>query len=235
MSCRTVGLLILYIGVALCSPAHAAITAFWVPVASGDGSVGTLYPTAATGGEFGDPVLLGMQTWDLRVITTGDWSEAGMRAELPSGSFYRGSNAGVTKPVTALPGQARDFWTYVSIPSDASPDPSNIIVPGGFPQGEPVSNGTSNGDNIPGVFSCRWMDLHVDLPSPVIGYQIGRLTFPLGVIPDVLTVDQNPSFSYTSQWLPNGTTAIPEIPEISTNCLLTGSLLFWLLRRGQLR
>ncbi len=115
-----------FIVFALCSPAHAAITAFWVPVASGDGSVGSVYPAAATTAPAGDPLLLSMQTWDLRVTTDGNWSSAGLRATLPGGSFfYRRlsdgtTSNGLTKPDPSLypifPN--REFWTYVTAPDD---------------------------------------------------------------------------------------------------------------------
>lgn len=204
-------------GLCTVSAASAGITAFWVPVASGDGSVGSMYPAAATKA---DPVLLGMQTWDLRATTDGNWSEAGLRAVLPSGTFYRRTSTGITKPEIITLDRA--FWTYVTVPSyhHFSDDHNPLNVLGGFPVGQPVSNGTSNGLNIPGTFSCHWGDLTNDPPSPPERYQIARLTFPLGVVPDILTVDQNPSFSYTSQVVPNATTAIPEILEPTTLALV---------------
>ena len=210
------------------STSAAAITAFWVPVASGDGSVGSTYPAAATSGEFGDPALLGMQTWDLRVTTTGDWSEAGLRAVLPSGTFYRGTNTGIIKPEVTVP--PREFWTYVTEPRDDVQ--FHLIVVGGFPEGQPVSNGTANGANIAGTFSCQWLNLTNEPPSPPNGYQIARLTFPLGVTPDVLTSDQNPAnFSRVLQTGPISTAAIPEMPE--PNSLGLVCLVSWVLRRGR--
>ncbi len=166
-----------------------------------------MYPPAATGA---DPVLLSMQTWDLRVHSDGNWASAGLRAILQAGAFYRGTSSTITVPVTTEP--QREFWTYVTVP-DPGGNGNNINILGGFPEGQPLSNGTGNGANVPGTFSCQWGDLATDPPSPPVGYQIARLTFPLYVIPDVLTVDQDPNFSRTSQVTPDSTTAIPEIPE----------------------
>ena len=83
-----VGTLSLGASLVFWSQAPADITAFWVPVASGDGSVGSMYPPAAVTAPGGDPALLGMQTWILKVATDGEWDSAGLRAVLPSGTFY---------------------------------------------------------------------------------------------------------------------------------------------------
>src|SRR5688572_20822483 len=82
---------------AMATAASAAITASWVPIGSGNGSSGPIYPAAALAA---DPALATMQTWDLMVTyDAGDWGSAGLRAQLPAGNtFYRSTNAGITEP-----------------------------------------------------------------------------------------------------------------------------------------
>ncbi len=209
----------------IATSASAAITAFWQPIGSGNGSVGSMYPAAAL---TADPALANMQTWDLKVNTDGNWSSAGMRAVLPVGNtFYRSTSTGITKPeiITAN----REFWTYGAAPSDTG-ETNFINVLGGFPEGDPVSNGTANGTNIPGVFSLSWGDLVNDPPSPPGGYQIARLTFPLGMLFDVSNSGPNPS--NTSQVNPDSTVTIPDIPEPATLGLLAGLGLVALRRRS---
>ncbi len=228
-----------FLWLATATPAFAAITAFWVPVASGDGSVGATYPAPAVTAPAGDPLLLGMQTWDLRVTTDGNWANAGLRATLPDGSlFYRRnsngtSDNGLFKPDSSgFPNNPnREFWSYLTAPVD-DPEPFNIIISGGFPPGtNPPSNGNATSP-VPGTFSASWNDLIFDPPSPPGGWQITRLTFPLGVRPDILTIDQNPDFSRTSQTNPDSTTAIPEIPEPRSLGLLVSAGLLALRRHN---
>ncbi len=186
--------------------------------------MGSMYPGPAL---TADPALANMQTWDLRVTTDGNWASAGMRAVLPAGNtFYRSTSTGITKPeiITAN----REFWTYGAAPSDTG-EVNFINVLGGFPEGDPLSNGTANGTNIPGVFSLAWGDLVTDLPG---NYQIARLTFPLGVLFDVLTADQSPNFSKTSQVNPDSTVPIPDIPEPTSLSLLAVAGLLALRRRS---
>ena len=62
---RSAAPLAIYVTLLTASHGSAGISAFWFPVASGDGSLGATYPSAAVTGPNGDPQLLGMQTWDL--------------------------------------------------------------------------------------------------------------------------------------------------------------------------
>jgi hypothetical protein len=205
MSYRNIVILALVPGISVCFRADAAITAFWVPVASGDGSVGSMYPAAAI---TDDPALLGMQTWDLQVSLDGNWTSAGMRATLANGTFYNHPQGGPVRPliVSTLVYPALQFDTFVTAPTDVGVGAGSPMILGGFPSGEPLSIGGS-------VISVSWADVFPEAPG---SYPIARLTFPLGTIPDILTIDQNPEFSRTSQVMPDSTTAIPEIPEPTT-------------------
>ncbi len=211
------------------SPTLAAISAFWVPVASGNGTVGVQYPSAATNQ---DPTLLTMQTWDLRVNTDGNWARADLRATLPVGNFFYRVGQAISMPnPDTFPFNPRSEWfTYIRAISEDTKS-NNLQIIGGFPPG---ANNPSNGNAtsaVPGTLSVSWGDVMNDPPSPPDGYQIARLTFPLGMIPDILTVDQSTDFSKTSQVTPDSTTAIPEIPEPATLAFVT--LVSLLARRSR--
>jgi hypothetical protein len=152
-----------------------------------------------------DPALGTMQCWDLMASTTGDWSSAGLRATLPSGSFYNHPFGTNVQPSTTLSEliPALRFDTYVTAPTFTGPPAPAPSILGGFPMGQPLSMSGQ-------LISISWEDSPAN-PGGV--YPIARLTFPLGVIPDVLTADQNAEFSYTAQRMPNATTPVPEIPE----------------------
>ena len=175
----------------LTSPLAAAIATSWVSVASGDGSIGPVYPADALAN---DPALHSMWTVDLLVhYDTSDWALAGLRATLPSGSsFYKHPLGGNTRPpdplITANPALA--FTTYVTSPaSTGTSDPTNVL--GGFPEGDPLSLGDAT-SALPGVFSVSWGDL---VSSPPGQYRIARWTFPLGPFPDILLTQPHPSFT----------------------------------------
>jgi hypothetical protein len=223
MARQVAAILLLCLGI--CSRASAAITASWAPVASGDGSVGSMYPPAALAPPGGDPLLLGMQTWDLRVTTDGNWQFGGLRAALPNGEFYNHPLGSHTRPspalVSAFP--ALQFDTYVTAPGDGVPGAGAPSIFGGFPATEPFSMSGN-------VLSVSWGNTDIDSPG---SFPIARLTFPLGVIPDILTIDQNPDFSRTSQVMPDSTTAIPEIPEPAALYLVAAAGLFAMRRLKQ--
>ncbi len=184
--------------ISLCLPAHAVITAFWQQT--------TITPQAIAN----DPVLANMQCWDLIATTTGDWASGFMRATLPSGlTFYKHPLGGLTRPDPAVvaSSQALGFTTFASSPSDNGTNNSTFVV-GGHPQSHPVSIGDATAPT-PGTFSMGWSDFVVDPPDT---YQIARLTFPIGAVPDVLNVG-TPDPSTTSQVNPDSTTIIPDVPE----------------------
>ena len=205
------------------STASAAITATWVPVASGDGSVGAAYPANAL---TSDPTLNTMQTWDLLVdFTTSDWTLAGLRGVLGSGAFYKNAVGGNTRPsdalITAIP--AVGFTSFVTSPgSSGTADPTNVL--GGFPEGQPQSLGDAT-SAIPGTFSVSWGDLVVTNPGE---YRIARWTFPLGQTPDVLTEAPSASFTRTVDEV----ALIPEIPEPATLGMLAMAGILGLRRRA---
>ncbi len=197
------------IGIVLCcaamaTPAAAAITAFWAPLAGQPWHVP--YPAAAIQDS---PALANMETWDLRVTTDGDWASAGMRATLPAGATYFhhpfGGNT-VSNPAipAAFPGAA--FDTYVTGPGDTGVGGAPAIL-GGFPEGQPLDFG-----GFSGVLSASWGDLVTDAPG---NYTIARLTFPRGQYPRIYQGEGTvPNPSNTSQVGPASTTIIPDsVPE----------------------
>lgn len=205
---------------ALATPgASAALTAFFVPVASGNGTVGAPYSAAVLRDE---PVLRNFQTWDLRVsYTDGDWASAGLRMTLPDGFFfYKHLFGGFIKPnpliIDAFP--ALHFTTYVTAPSGTGAGGAPVVL-GGFPESEPVSIGDSSA-LLPGIFSLSWGDLVNDPPGI---YTISRVTFPLGMIPSIHPL------SNTSQVNPNSTAPIGNIPEPS--CLLATAIVGLMLAK----
>jgi hypothetical protein len=180
--------------IAVHSAAFGGISAFWFPVASGDGSVGATYPPGAIDGSNGDAALLGMQTWDLRIHTDGDWTLAGLRATLPTGSFYNHPLGGSThpNPSFALLFPAIAYDTYITGPLDIGSAAAPSIT-GGFPDGLPTMSGST--------FSVSWGDTGTAVPGI---YEIARLTYPLGVQPAVHAQ------SYVAQINPNSTTTAPD-------------------------
>lgn len=202
-----IGLAFLWLAIA--TPAFAQITAFWQQV--------TITPQAIGN----DPALASMQCWDLMTTTSGDWSAAGMRAVLPTGSFfYKHPMGGVRPPSPAAiaAGPALAFTTHVNTPKNNGLNNGNTHLLGGF-ENEPMSIGDVTADQ-PGVFSISWGDLFVDLPGT---YQISRLTFPQGLLPNIYHV------SRVAQVSPQLTANIPQIAEPGTLILLAPAGL--LLRR----
>ena len=172
-----------------------------------------------------DPALAGMESYDIGVLTDGDWASAGMRMVMHAGqNFYNHAFGGNTKPspalVAAFAGLA--FDTYVSGPGDTGAAGAPAIL-GGFPEGNPVS---MTGNQL----SVSWGDLVPDAPGT---YQIARLTFPQGVLPDILNNNPQtvPNPSRTSQVTPDSTVFIPDIPEPTTLGLVAAAGLIGLRRR----
>ncbi len=190
-----IGWAILWLAIA--SPALAQITAFWQQV--------PITPQATAN----DPQLASMQCWDLMTTTSGDWHLAGMRAALPAGSlFYRHQMGAFRKPPPVPGSPALAFTTYVSSPHEDGAN-NNTLLLGGW-LNEPMSLGDATSPN-PGTFSISWGDQFVDLSGT---YQIARLTFPKGLLPDI--DNSSPpvtNISFTAQVSPDFTTEIPDIPE----------------------
>ena len=203
----------------LATPAAAQITAFWEPA--------TITPAAIAQ----DPQLAGMQCWDLRVTTSGDWNAGQMRAVLPAGQFfYKNAFGGNTKPnllfYRILP--SLEFTSYVTAPGEFGQAGAPSIQ-GGFPDG-PFSLGHADAP-LPGTFSASWHDF---VPDPPGSWQIARLTFPLNVFPNVVNIaDVGPAgaFSNTSQQAPAATVEVPDIPEPAALGLIATALALCTHRR----
>jgi len=193
---------ILSIGIFVFVPAaHAVHTAFWLqrPIS----------PAAIAN----DPVLAGMQSWSLMTsYDVGKWSSAGVRATLPAGNFFyqhpQGSNVAPNSTALAMfPGV--EFDTYVNDPTG-----NTTTVLGGHPATPTASFGGS-GDLIPGTFSVSWH-------GPPGGatqlgtFEIARLTFPLGVVPNVLQGPPSDSQSASFTVNPLQEAFVGQIPEPAT-------------------
>ena len=203
---------------AVTSAAPAAITAFW--------QQNPITPAAIAA----SPILGSSQSWSLHVTTDGDWASAGMRAVLPSGTFFNHGFGGNTRPnpnlVAAAAGLAYD--TYVTGPGDSGdPDDPNNNPPGllgGHPAGSTQSFSGS-------TFSASWFNLTVDAPGT---YEIARLTFPNNVVPTIFWEGNPPALpnsSNTSQVNPTSSTIIPQIPEPASLGLLAAVGLLAVRRR----
>jgi hypothetical protein len=189
-----------WIGIGFCAIAQAQpITAFWQRA--------TITPEAIAD----DPQLANMQSWDLMTTTTGDWVFAGLRAQLPPGSYFYRHLSGSFKspsPAAVAIAPALAFTTHVNTPNDDGLNNPNTLLLGGF-KDEPMQLGEDTG-----VFSVSWGDLNADVPGT---YQIARLTLPQEVLPSI--EDHNPPPN-TGQVLPHGSALIPNIPEPSTPAVL---------------
>lgn len=180
-------------------PASAVgqISAFWQPV--------TISPQAIAE----VPQLATMQTLDLKVTTTGNWAIAGLRAVLPAGlAYYKHPLGGNTRPNSALFGSnpALEFTGYVTAPADNGITGTPSIL-GGWPDNPP--NPMVLGDPtslIPGTFTSTWGDLVIDPPGT---YSIARLTFPQGVLPNVVNLGYYHCFA--GQVTPDAQVFIPEL------------------------
>ena len=205
---------------AVATSASAAITAFW--------QQNPITPAAIAA----SPVLANSQSWSLHVTTDGDWASAGMRAVLPSGTFFNHGFGGNTRPnpnlVSAAAGLPYD--TYVSGPGDSGdPDDPNNNPPGllgGHPAGSTQSLSGA-------TFSASWFNL---TPDPGGTYEIARLTFPNNVLPQIFWEGNPPSLpnsSSTSQVNPDSFTIIPQIiPEPASLGLLAAVGLLAVRRRN---
>jgi hypothetical protein len=188
-------LMILMSAMPCCTSARASITAFWQPV--------TITPAAISN----DTTLANMQCWDLMVTTTGNWNAAGMGVVLPTGLvFYKHPLVEFIRPDPALFGSspALEFSTYVSCPSETGTNHTTVVL-SAFPQGFNPHLGDLNGR-----FSMVWADVVNDLPGT---YAIARLTFPAGVLAQILHPPG--TFSETAQIDPDAIAIIPDIPEPS--------------------
>jgi hypothetical protein len=165
-----------------------------------------------------DPQLQTMQTWDLRVTTSGNWASAGVRLTLPTGHFfYRNSVAGATKPNSAFFAivPALEFTSYVTAPSDNGITGAPSIL-GFFPEAPGPGSIGDPTSALPGVFSISWGDIVNDPPG---NYQIMRFTFPLGVLPEI-----HPG-SNTSQVSPDSTAFLIPEPAAMAGLVFAGTLL----------
>jgi hypothetical protein len=176
-----------------------------------------------------DPLLANMQSWSLVATTDGNWASAGMEAILPAGNtFYNPALGGNFRPnpaiVAAFPNI--EFDTYVSAPADTGTGGAPAVL-GFFPE----APGTGDFGGTSGRFSVSWGDLVEDAPGT---YQIARLTFPIGVIPNVRNLDPDPNQvnpSRTSQVNPASDVVIPDIPEPASLGLVAAAGLLGLRRR----
>jgi len=178
-----------------------------------------------------DPVLAGMQTWDLMVSTSGNWVSAGMRATLPPNRFsYRHAIGEAVRPDPALVAQfpALAYTTYVTAPGHSGSTGAPSLL-GGFPEGQPSSLG-EEGSPTPGTFSLSWGDLTLDAPGT---YQVARYTFPRDVFPNVINRNdiQTGNHSRTSQVAPDYTAELPDIPEPAAAFVLPVAAMLLVQRR----
>ena len=198
----------------LTSRAAAQITAFWQRA--------TITPAAIAE----EPALANMQTWDLMVTTTGNWASAGMTARLPTGfTYYKHALGGQTRPDPSLfsSSPALEFTTYASAATDDGTNHTTIVLGSHHFNGEPGSIGDPT-SFWPGTFDMDWGNYY---PTALPGtYQIARLTFPAGVVSEILPLP----LSFTNQFRPDAWTFVPQIPEPSMSCLLGGVLMTVLTR-----
>ena len=160
-----------------------------------------------------DPALAGMQSWSAMITNTdGLWASAGLRAVLPAGlRFYRHPTGGLFRPTISQQNTnpALAFHTYLTDPTQSLVTGSGApVILGGFPElGEQYSLGGAS-DAIPGTLAVAWGDPQgPPIHSPAT-YEIARLTFTLGVVPEIHAQSQ------TSQVSPDQTVPIPTvIPE----------------------
>src|SRR5688500_1068779 len=130
--------------------AAAQIVVFWQRVPITPGAIAS------------DPALTNMQTWDLRVTTTGDWASAGLRAQLPPGLlFYNAPQGGATRPspTTVAMFPHVEFDTYATSPADTGTSGAPNIL-GSFRPDGPASFGGA-GAPQPGRFNLSWGDLKI--------------------------------------------------------------------------
>lgn len=146
---------------------------------------------------------------------------------LPEGSFfYKHALGGFRKPspaaIAAAPALA--FTPYVNTPNDNGLNNGNTFLLGGF-EDEEMSIGDVTAPQ-PGVFSVLWGDVFVDRPGT---YQIVRLTFPQGMLPNIVNNDPRP---LTTQYNPYSFTFISDIPEPAALGLVGAACLLGIRRRG---
>lgn len=208
----TIAMVLLSIGHAA-TASRAQITAFW--------QRNTITPQAVAD----DPVLAGMQSWDLMVTAGGSWSTGHLRAQLPSGQFYNHRFGGNTHPSGGLINvfQGLAFDTYITSPGDCGCGAAAPSIFGGFPDGEPFSMSGS-------LVSVGWGELVRYAPGT---YRVARLTFTAGVFPDVLNNDPAPvpAFSHVTQTFPDATAEIPDIPEPTCFGIVIGAMMLLSRRR----
>ena len=136
------------------------------------------------------------------------------RTILPgSNRFYKNAPGGQTRPSPAFFPLFPRWSSRRTSPRRATPARACApLVLGGFPEGSPISLGDASAP-LPGTFSMSWGDLVNDAPGT---YEIARLTFPQGVVPNVINIlDTGPTGNYsnTSQVNPASTVEIPTSPS----------------------
>jgi hypothetical protein len=196
----------------LTSRAAAQITAFWQRA--------TITPAAIAE----VPALANMQSWDLLATTSGNWLSARMAARLPAGvTFYKHPLGGLTRPDPSMfnSSPALQFTTYASAANDTGTNHTTLVLGSFLFNADPASIGDATSP-LPGVFDMMWGNSPPTAPPGT--YQIARLTFPQGVLPEVI------GLSATTQLNPEADALIPQIPEPNLVSLL-GAIALVLLRR----
>jgi hypothetical protein len=195
-----------------CTHSFAALTAFWQPVAISAAAIAH------------DPALANMQSWNLMVTTDGNWASAGVRLDLPAGNtFYKNALGAMTKPNPAFfpIAPSLEFTTYVTAPADTGAGGAPAIL-GYFPEEFGPGSLGDSASTRPGQFSVSWGDLVTDPPGV---YQILRITFPQGVLPEIHPLSQTSEVNPDNTFLIGG-----RIPEPSTLTLLAGLAVLRLTR-----
>jgi hypothetical protein len=193
---------------ALSASVRADLTAFW--------RHNPITPEAIAD----DPMLAGMQSWSVMAATDdGLWLSAGLRATLaPDVHFYRNLNGGSFRPSVAQQAAhpALAFHTYVTIPVQLGGLP---VILGGYPDTSGQHSFGGLFDSIPGTFAVLWADAAGPSIHPPGTYEIARLTFPFGILPEIHPQSQ------ASQVGPKQTVPIPTtVPEPAALTLATALL-----------
>jgi hypothetical protein len=196
----------------LTSRATAQITAFWHRA--------SISPAAIAE----EPALANMQSWDLFATTSGNWLSARMAARLPAGvTYYKHPLGGLTRPDPSMfnSSPALQFTTYASAANDTGTNHTTLVLGSFLFNADPASIGDATSP-LPGVFDMMWGNSPPTAPPGT--YQIARLTFAQGVLPEVL------GSSATTQLNREADTFIPQIPEPNLG-RLGGAIALVLLRR----
>ena len=176
-----------------------------------------------------DSQLAGMQSWSLIVThTSGHWASAGVRAKLSGGLTYyhtppaRGGGNAHPTPAMIANFPELEFDTYVSSSrNQQGANPPALL--GAYVLSGPPSLGGPE-DDIPGEFSVSWGDIHATSGPGPGTYEILRLTFPQGVLPNFVPLGQ------ATQINPDITVTVPAIPEPGAPNLLVAASVISLYR-----